>query len=74
MNIKLIALLMVMAAFLAGSFVAVLDPVTVNWAWMGIVLGFGVVGLWIFRKAHHREASAGHRLAEDSLRGPQRVG
>lgn len=63
MNVKLYSLLMVMAAFLAGSFIAVLDPVSVNWAWMAVVLLFGVTGLWIFRKAHHREASAGHRLS-----------
>ena len=65
MNIKLISLLMVMAAFLVGAFIAVLDPVEVDWTRMGITLAFGTVGLFLFRKAHHREASAGHRLSED---------
>lgn len=65
MSTKLLAFLLVVAAFLAGAFVAVLDPVTVNWGWMGAVLAFGAVGLWLFRTAHHREASAGHRLSED---------
>jgi hypothetical protein len=65
MNIKAVSLLMVMVAFLAGAFIAVLDPVTVNWTWMGLVLAFGVAGLWMFRKAHHSEASSGHRLSSD---------
>ena len=63
MNSKAISLIMIMGAFLAGAFIAVLDPVTVNWSWMGGVLLVGVAGLWIFRKAHHREASAGHRIS-----------
>ncbi len=65
MNIKTISLTMVMAAFLAGAFIAVLDPVNVNWSWMGITLAFGVVGLWLYRRAHHSEASSGHRLTSD---------
>lgn len=63
MNIKTIALLMVMGSFLAGAFVAVLDPVTVNWMWMGIALAIGVAGLWMHRAASHGEASSGHRLS-----------
>lgn len=62
MNIKNVSLFLVMAAFLAGAFIAVLDPVSVNWAWMGGVLLAGVAGLILFRRAHHGEASAGHRL------------
>ena len=77
MNIKTISLLMVMSAFLAGAFVAVLDPVVVNWSWMGAVLVFGTAGLWLFRRAHHSEARSGDRLAgnmqtlQDSLRDIQ---
>jgi hypothetical protein len=41
---------MVIGAFLAGAFVAVLDPVSVNWVWMGGILAVGVVGLWIFTR------------------------
>jgi hypothetical protein len=63
MNIKTISLLMIMLAFLAGAFVAVLDPVLVNWYWMGLILAFGSIGLWFFRSANHKEASAGHRLS-----------
>ena len=62
MNIKSISLVLIMLAFLAGAFISVLDPVTVNWNWMVPVLLFGVIGLWQFRKAHHSEASASHRL------------
>lgn len=62
MNIKNLSLFLVMAAFLAGAFIAVLDPVTVNWVWMGGVLLAGVAGLVLFRRAHHGEASSGHRL------------
>jgi len=65
MNQTRISLLLVMGAFLAGSFVAVLDPVTVNWTWMGIILAIGVVGLAGFRRAMHGAASASHRLEGD---------
>lgn len=63
MSVKTIALLMVMGSFLAGAFVAVLDPVMVNWSWMSVVLAVGVAGLWIYRAANHGEASSGHRLS-----------
>jgi hypothetical protein len=63
MNIKSLSLLLVMAAFLAGAFIAVLDPVTVNWTWMGAVLLAGAIGLALFRRALHTEASSGHRLS-----------
>ncbi|NNE06748.1 MAG: hypothetical protein HKN15_13585 [Xanthomonadales bacterium] len=63
MNIKTFSLILVMASFLAGAFVAVLDPVVVNWTWMGAILAVGAVGLWTYRRAHHQEASSGHRLS-----------
>lgn len=62
-SIKVLSLLLVMAAFLAGAFIAVLDPVTVKWTWMGTVLAAGAVGLFMYRKAHHNEARSGHRLS-----------
>lgn len=65
MTTKTTALLLIMASFLAGAFVAVLDPVTVDWAWLGPILLIGAVGLYLFRKASHSEASAGHRLTGD---------
>jgi len=63
MNIKTLSLLTIMAAFLAGAFISVLDPTQVNWGWFAPVLGVGIVALFIYRKAHHTEAKASHRLS-----------
>ena len=63
MNTKTIALLVIMAAFLAGAFISVLDPTQVNWTWFVPVLGVGLIALYIYRKAHHVEAKASHRLS-----------
>lgn len=63
MNIKTITLLIIMLSFLAGAFITVLDPTQVNWAWFIPVLVVGLVALYIFRKAHHGEARASHRLS-----------
>jgi hypothetical protein len=60
---KTFALLLVIGTFLAGSFLAVLDPREVDWSWMVPVLLIGVIGLWTYRKAHHGEARAVHKLA-----------
>lgn len=60
---KTIAILLVIGSFLAGSFVAVLDPRLIDWSWMVPVLLIGAVGLWLSRKAHHEEARAGNKLA-----------
>jgi hypothetical protein len=65
MNAKTLALLLIMASFLGGAFVSVLDPVEVDWAWLAPILLIGAVGLYQFRKASHSEASAGHRLTGD---------
>lgn len=62
---KNIFLLIVMVVFLAGAFIAVLDPVTVNWTWMAPVLLIGAGALFGYRHAIHQEASAGHRLEGD---------
>jgi hypothetical protein len=62
MSIKSISMILVMAAFLAGAFVSVLDPDTVDWNWMVPILLVGAVGLWQLRKANHGEANASHRL------------
>jgi hypothetical protein len=59
---KTVALLMVIVAFLAGAFLASLDPRSINWLIMVPVLVFGVVGLWLHRKARHAEVRAGTRL------------
>lgn len=68
MNQKTASLLLVMAAFLGGAFVAVLDPVLVNWAWMVPILAVGAVGIWGYRRASHREASAGDRVSGNMQR------
>ena len=62
---KIIATLLVISSFLAGSFITVLDPREVNWSWMVPVLLIGTVGLWLARKAHHEEARAGNKLADN---------
>lgn len=63
MNIKTLTLLLIMVSFLAGAFVCVLDPTQVNWRWYVPILLVGVVSLFIYRKAHHGEARASHRLS-----------
>ena len=60
---KLFSFLIIIAAFLAGSFITVLDPREVNWSWLIPVLLLGTIGLWLSRTAHHKEARAGHKLA-----------
>jgi hypothetical protein len=63
MNTKTLSLIIIMASFLAGAFISVLDPTQVNWGWFAPVLTLGVVALFIYRKAHHVEARASHRLS-----------
>jgi hypothetical protein len=63
MNIKTIALLAITLAFLAGAFIAVLDPIQINWNWYIPVLVSGLLALYIYRKAHHGEARASHRIS-----------
>ena len=63
MNTKTLSLLTIMTVFLAGAFISVLDPTEINWAWFVPVLVVGVVALSIYRKAHHVEAKASHRLS-----------
>ena len=60
---KTIATLLVIAAFLAGSFISVLDPRAVDWSWLVPALLIGAIGLWLSRKAHHQAARAGNKLA-----------
>jgi hypothetical protein len=62
MNGKRMALGLIALAFLGGSFVSVLDPVTVDWAWLLPILLMGSAGLVILRRASHGEASATHRI------------
>lgn len=62
MSTKTICLLVVIAAFLAGAFVSVLDPRTVDWAWLAPILVVGAAGLTGYRRALHREARSGERV------------
>jgi hypothetical protein len=63
MNIKVPAMFIIMASFLVGAFISVLDPTRVDWSWFVPVLILGVIALYIYRKAHHGEAKASHRLS-----------
>lgn len=60
---KTFALILVALSFLAGAFLSSLDPEAVNWVYMTPTLLLGLVGLWLHRKAAHREIHAGQRLA-----------
>ena len=63
MNTKTLSLLIIMAVFLAGAFLSVLDPTEVNWVWFAPVLTVGVVALIIYKKAHRVEARSSDRLS-----------
>jgi len=63
MNIKIISLMVIMASFLAGAFISVLDPTLINWSWFLPVFGVGIVALYIYKKAHHGEQRDSHRLS-----------
>jgi hypothetical protein len=63
MNIKTLSLIVIMASFLAGAFISVLDPTQVSWDWYTPVLVVGVIALYIYTKAHRVEAKASHRLS-----------
>jgi len=62
---KILALILVIASFLAGAFLSVLDPQQVNWGYMIPVLVIGLTGLWIYRKVQREESRAGDRLADN---------
>jgi len=52
---KVFGLILVIASFLAGAFLSVLDPRQIDWGYMIPVLVTGVIGLGIFRKAQREE-------------------
>jgi len=60
---KTTALLLVMAAFLTGSFLSVLDSQSVNWKLMVPVLLAGMAGLAVYRRAQHSAAKEGTMLS-----------
>lgn len=60
---KTVALLMIMASFLAGAFLSVLDPRSMNWTLMVPALIVGVIGLVLHRRAVHFESRSGDKLS-----------
>jgi hypothetical protein len=60
---KIIALMLVMLSFLAGSFLSVLDPQFINWALMIPLLMVGTVGLVLHRRMQKSDATAGDKLS-----------
>lgn len=62
---KIFALILIIASFLAGSFISVLDPRLVEWNYLVPALLVGVLGLWQYRKAQHAETRSGGRLVEN---------
>jgi len=62
MSMKTACLLLVIAAFLGGAFVSVLDPRAVDWTWLAPILAAGAMGLFGFRRALHREARSGDKV------------
>ncbi len=63
MNIKTFYLLIIMAVFLAGAFISVLDPTEINWNWFVPIVLLGTVALFLYKKAHHGEARDSARLS-----------
>ena len=54
------------ASVLVGYFlgaVIVVSILIVNWSWFVPILALGVAALYVFRKAHHGEAKASHRIS-----------
>jgi len=64
-NMKATALFLIVISFLAGAFLSSLDPRSVNWGLMVPALLVGVAGLWLHRRAEHREIQGSQRLAVD---------
>lgn len=62
---KALSLLLIMSAFLAGSFVTVLHPTEVNWTWMALALAMGAAGLFLHRRVTHGESRSSSLLANN---------
>ncbi len=56
---------LIAAGFLGGSFVAVLKPLEVDWAWFALPMALGLAGVWLLRHGRARAAGASHRLSAD---------
>lgn len=55
--------MLIFAAFLAGAFLSVLDPLEMNWTLMAPTLMLGTVGLYLYRRIHHAETRSSHKLS-----------
>jgi hypothetical protein len=60
---KIFAIILIFAAFLAGSFLSVLDPYEMNWTLMVPTLLIGAVGLFLYRRCHHAETRSSDKLS-----------
>ncbi|MEE8191884.1 MAG: hypothetical protein V3T74_04010 [Gemmatimonadales bacterium] len=60
---KNLGYLLIVAGFLAGALVSVLDEELVGWTLYAVALAVGVTGIVIVRTVTHRQAREGGRLA-----------
>jgi len=60
---KILSIMLIFAAFLAGAFLSVLDPLEMNWTLMAPTLMLGTVGLYLYRRIHHAETRSSHKLS-----------
>ncbi len=63
---KRIGLALISAAFLAGAYLSVLDPVEIAWMPFVMVLATGFVGVAILRRAQGADANATERIESDT--------
>ena len=60
---KGLSIILVFGAFLAGSFLSVLDPYEMNWTLMIPTLVIGAVGLYLYKTTLHAETRSSHKLS-----------
>lgn len=65
MNVERLGFGLIIVAFLAGAFLAVLHPSEIDWILFLPVLAAGAVGVVILRRARHASASASHVMEEN---------
>jgi hypothetical protein len=60
---KGLSIILVFGAFLAGSFLSVLDPFEMNWTLMVPTLIVGAIGLYLYKTTHNAETRSSHKLS-----------
>ena len=60
---KGLSIILIFGAFLAGSFLSVLDPFEMNWTLMVPTLIIGAVGLYLYKTTHNAETRSSHKLS-----------